>query len=173
MQHNTPTRLIIGIDPGITGALALLRQTPGDVQLLDVKDMPTSSHKVNNSMKSHVLLPVLADILEDWAMFGKPTVFLEEVNAMPGQGVTSMFRFGHVAGAIEGVCAGLRIPVTLIRPREWQTLARVRKDPDAGRHRASQLFPNQSALFARKKDHNRADAALIGFAGAVIEKQPN
>jgi crossover junction endodeoxyribonuclease RuvC len=168
-----PSRLVIGIDPGITGALALVQASGSVLRLMDVKDVPTASAKVNGSNKSHVILPGLVDILRDWTDLPFATsveVFLEEVHAMPGQGVTSMFRFGHVAGAIEGVCAGMGLAVTTIRPREWQTIARVRKDPDAGRLRASQLFPAMSSLFTRKKDHNRADAALIAYAGATMRQ---
>jgi len=134
--------------------------------------MPTASQRVNQRNKQHVILPALADILKRWTDLPfdvDAVVFVEEVNAMPGQGVTSMFRFGHVAGAIEGVCAGLGLAVTKIPPKEWQAIARVRKDPDAGRLRASQLFPLSAGLFARKMDHNRADAVLIGYAGARIK----
>lgn len=165
------SRFVIGIDPGLTGALALVQVSGEKTRLMDVKDMPTATKRVNGSSKAHVIMPALADILTDWTDLpfdARFDVFIEEVNAMPGQGVVSMFRFGHVAGAIEGVCAGLRIPVTHVRPSEWQKIARVRKDPDAGRLRASQLFPLMSSLFARKKDHNRADAALIAYAGASL-----
>jgi crossover junction endodeoxyribonuclease RuvC len=166
-------RLVVGIDPGITGALALFDTPagPGEPRLIEVADMPTASQKVNQRNKSHVILPALADILRRWTDLPfdvEVSVFIEEVHAMPGQGVTSMFRFGHVAGAIEGVCAGLGLAVTKLPPKEWQAIARVKKDPDAGRLRASQLFPLEARLFARKMDHNRADAALIGYAGARL-----
>lgn len=166
-------RLALGIDPGITGAVALVgvQEDAPTPTLLDVLDVPTATHKVNGANKSHLLLPALAAMIEDLAV-GTPfasahDVFIEEVNAMPGQGVTSMFRFGYAAGAIEGVCSALGLVVHKLPPRQWQAIARTRKDPDAGRLRAGQLFPNQAKLFARKMDHNRADAALIAYVGAL------
>lgn len=168
-------RFVIGIDPGITGALALVKVGENDdIALLSVKDMPTASQKVGSSTKSHIIPAALADILLDWTThpFECPTdVFIESVHAMPGQGVTSMFRFGHSLGLIEGVVGALGLQVHKVQPKEWQALVRVQKDPDAGRLRASQIFPAETRQFARKMDHNRADAALIAYAGARMVVQ--
>lgn len=166
-------RLVIGCDPGVTGAVALIALKGSGISLLDVVDIPTSQHKVNGSMKNHLMLPALADVFRRFSESMNPfswdvDVFIEQVGAMPGQGVTSMFRFGFASGALEGVAAGIGLRVHRVSPREWQPLARVQKDPDAGRLRANQLFPDQASKFARKMDHNRADAALIGFAGAMM-----
>lgn len=161
--------IILGIDPGFTGAVATLALWPArGVQLLDVQDMPVASVKSGRSTKSEVLLPQLATLIQSSAgVLDLPVqAYIENVHAMPGQGVTSMFRFGKVFGNLEGVLAALNIPTTHVSPAEWQRVAQVRKDPDAGRLRASQLFPRRADLFARKKDHNRADAALIAYAGA-------
>lgn len=174
MPHSS--RLVLGIDPGVTGAVALaLSNDDGGVTLMDVQDIPTAKVKVNGSVKSHLLLTELAQLLRNLSEspFGlSADVFIEEVHAMPGQGVTSMFRFGHAAGAIEGVCAGLGMVIHKIAPKQWQSLARTRKDPDAGRLRAGQLFPSLAGKFARKLDHNRADAALIAYAGALTLRYP-
>lgn len=163
-------RYVIGIDPGITGALALVRSHGQLVELLDVADMPTATVKTNRISKSHIIAPQLTSLLSQWRVSTEttPDVVLEDVHAMPGQGVTSMFRFGHALGLVEGVVSGLGLPLHKVPPREWQTMVRVRSDPDAGRLRASQLFPTRAGLFTRKKDHNRADAALIAYAGTRL-----
>lgn len=168
----TAPRYVIGVDPGITGALALLQAGPSP-RLIEVADMPTATKRVNSRAKQHIIAPALADLLKRWTDLPFEAdfeVFIEEVHAMPGQGVTSMFRFGHAAGLVHGVAAGLGLRISEITPRDWQTVVRVRSDPDAGRLRASQLFPLMAGEFARKKDHNRADATLIGYAGAVTNQ---
>lgn len=171
-------RLVIGIDPGITGAMALLHWTPTHGPLLlDVRDMPTASLKSGRTMKAHVIPAAVADIIKDWRAHADwldtpLDAFLEEVHAMPGQGVTSMFRFGHVAGMLEGIVAALNVPLHKLGPKEWQTRVRVKKEPDAGRARAAQIFPAGAHYFKRKLDHNRADAALIGYAGVQILNAP-
>lgn len=163
-----PQQLIAGIDPGYTGAIAHFAYFPMSkaVRLLSVHDMPTAKAKVGKTEKSHLLMPQLRGLLLHDGIVPPDMAAIEEVGAAPGQGVTSMFRFGYVAGAIAGVCAGLNIPVTLTRPQAWQAIAGVKKGDDAGRLRACELFPHQSDYFARKLDHNRADAALIGYAAA-------
>lgn len=162
--------IVIGVDPGLTGALAwLLVHDNGGAQLLEVHDMPTATVQRGRSLKAEIQMPVLAQMLREGpgTGLGLPTAaYIENVHAMPGQGVTSMFRFGYATGAVAGVVAALDIGLSQIAPQEWQRIAQVRKDPDAGRLRATQLFPQSAALFGRKKDHNRADAALIAYAGA-------
>lgn len=158
--------IILAVDPGLTGALAWLdRRADASIHLLAVVDMPTAKAKQGKTEKSHVQPHVLAQIMAN-PIIRPEAVVVEDVHALPGQGVTSMFRFGFVAGVIAGVAAGLGYPLHHVRTNEWQPLAGVRKGDDAGRLRATQLFPDQAMLFARKMDHNRADAALIGYAFA-------
>jgi crossover junction endodeoxyribonuclease RuvC len=165
----TPTT-ILAVDPGLTGALAWMQKDPdGAIRLLAVADMPTATAQVGKSLKAHVQPALLADLMQNPAMPGPEALVIEKVNAMPGQGVTSMFRFGFVAGMIEGVGAALRLPIHHLRSNEWQPIAQVKRGDDAGRLRALQLFPEHSQTFARKKDHNRADAVLIGYA--FLKKQ--
>lgn len=158
--------IIVGIDPGLTGALAWLKLRDDKVvTLLGVEDMPTSKAKSGKTIKAHLILPDLARRIQSGSgLYEASAVVIEDVHAMPGQGVTSMFRFGFVAGAIEGVAVGLGLPVRKFTPQAWMKLARMKQGDDAGRLQASALFPRQSHLFARKMDHNRADAALIGYA---------
>lgn len=162
-------RIIIGIDPGYTGAFAFgLLGPDASFSLIDVKDMPTTTVKSGRSNKAEVLLSDLASILspDNMPLALQANVFIERVHAMPGQGVTSMFRFGKVFGNIEGVVAALGLPISYLNPADWQRVAGVRRDPSAGLLRASQLFPTAD-FFTLKKHHNRADAALIAYAGAV------
>lgn len=158
---------VLSIDPGITGALAWLTLDPQSkaITLLGLQDVPTATVKSGKTLKSFVVPALLAHAMSN-PIFPRPTTaVIEDVHAMPGQGVTSMFRFGHVAGLLAGVAAGLRYPIAHMRTNEWQPLAGVRKgSPDAGRLRVTELFPEQAQLFARVKDHNRADAVLIGYA---------
>jgi len=158
--------LVLAVDPGLTGALAWLRadhQTK-TIHLLGVADIPTAQAQQGKVLKNHIQPSLLADLMENPALPRPDAVVIEAVNAMPGQGVTSMFRFGYVAGVIHGVASALRFPVHTMRTNEWQLPAGVRKGDDAGRLRAVNLFPEHSQLFSRKMDHNRADAALIGYS---------
>jgi crossover junction endodeoxyribonuclease RuvC len=160
--------IVLGVDPGLTGALAWLDMQPGQQpKLLGVADMPTVQAKSGKTMKAHLNAPALASLITA-PMFPHPDLaIIEEVGAMPGQGVTSMFRFGYVAGVALGVCAALSIPCEFIRPQAWQKLVGMKAGKEAGRLRASQLWPGQAHYFARVKDHGRADAALISFSQAA------
>jgi len=94
-------------------------------------------------------------------------VFVEQVSARPGQGVTSMFRFGESFGLVKGVCAGIGLPLTLVTPQEWRRGMRVPTGKDGSRQRILELQPELAKRFARKKDHGRADAMLIALHGKM------
>ena len=154
--------LIIGIDPGLSGALAALDAAGG----LRVVDMPALEIVRNGKRKREVDAALLADAIED-LVGGQPAeVVVEQVGAMPGQGVSSMFGFGQSFGIVLGVLAALRLPVTRVPPATWSKAMGVGKGPDAGRRRASELMPQHASLWARKKDDGRADATLIALFGA-------
>lgn len=164
----------IGVDPGLDGAIALY-----DGRVLAVHDMPTVSITRNGKGKREVSAPLLAAVLREFVherLLVADTgydpnsddvfdvrVLVERVGAMKGQGVSSMFSFGRSAGIIEGVLAGLRLPCQLVVPQVWQKAMGVRGGKDGARARAAQLFPNHAAMFARKKDDGRADAALLAW----------
>ena len=142
--------MIVGIDPGISGAVAWVSD---DGFLLSAMDMPTL--EVNGKMK------VNPHILASDLSFRKPKiVVIEDVGAMPGQGVTSMFNFGYSAGILAGVCAGLGIPTVFYRPAVWKRQAGVPTDKGAARLHAQRFWPGSRA-FDRVKDHGRAEAALL------------
>lgn len=159
--------LVLGIDPGLSGAAALVHApqcNPLAARILALHDMPLGAAKQGKTIKNHLDLAALAKLMA-LPVFDMPdAAAIEEVHAMPGQGVTSMFRFGYAAGAVAGIAAAHGLPVHFIRPQEWQTLAGVRQGKGASRLRASQLFPAHAAAFGRVKDHGRADAALIAFS---------
>ena len=158
--------MYIGIDPGLSGAIAFLDTEKGHLSIID---MPVLEVKRNNKLKRELSPVALADILRAGiGPFGPvPHSVLERVGAMPGQGVSSVFSFGRSVGIVEGVLAALMIPVTIILPQAWQKAAGVRGGKDGSRLRACELFPNYATLFARKKDDGRADAALMAWYAAT------
>ena len=143
--------MIIGIDPGQTGALASLT---ANGTLNYVHDMPVLDKRIS--------APLLADILVPWQPFATVCV-IEDVHAMPKQGVTSSFNFGRGLGVIEGVALGAGIPVRYVSPAKWKRALGLTADKDASRRRACELWPSESARFARVKDDGRAEAALIAY----------
>jgi crossover junction endodeoxyribonuclease RuvC len=150
--------VILAIDPGVAGAFALLTD---DRALPRVDDLPVHeiqhgrAAKIRAELDLHGFRELLVSHVIDH-------VFLERVAARPGQGVTSMFRFGQSSGALYGLIVGLGLPVTFARPQDWQRHAGIGAAPDAARQRAVQLFPGLAARMARKRDQHRADAVLLG-----------
>lgn len=153
---------ILGVDPGASGALAILDT---DTNNLEMVDMPVVEVKRGTRLVRQVSAPLLVEALANKDI---DCAVVEKVGAMPGQGVSSMFAFGRAAGVVEGVIAGLRIPLTHVTPQEWQKGMRVVGGKDGSRSRATQVFPNQASLFARKKDDGRADAALMAAYGTKL-----
>jgi len=153
--------MILGIDPGASGALAWLDDAG---MLLAVEDMPAVMVLVGSKERRRVSSQMLAALIRDTM----PTrAYVERVGAMPGQGTASMFSFGFSAGLVDGVLAGLAIPVTYVQPATWKKAAGlVGGDKGAARLRAAQLYPEQAAMFARVRDDGRAEAALIASFGA-------
>jgi crossover junction endodeoxyribonuclease RuvC len=156
--------VLIGIDPGCSGAVVIYDEDTG--QPIEWDEMPTL--KVGNA--SRVNAAALADMLQGWASAPiKPHAYVELVGAMPGQGVSSMFNFGHATGTVMGVLGALRVAHTLVAPQSWKKRAGlIGKDKDAARARAIQLWPQWRDLSAKGKGQALADAALIArFGGAA------
>lgn len=153
--------MILGIDPGASGALAWLSPSG---ELLAVEDMPHVVVTVSGKDRKRISAPMLADLIRETM----PTAaFVEKVGAMPGQGTASMFSFGFSAGLVDGVLAGLGVPVTYVTPQAWKRAAGLNSDKSAVRLRAAQLFPDMARHFARVKDDGRAEAALIARYGVT------
>lgn len=152
--------IIVGIDPGLSGAVAFYDTVTKDIE---IHDMPTVEVTRNGKAKRELSAAMLSEILTSRKVDG---AFLERVNAMAGQGVSSVFSFGRSSGIVEGILAAYDIPTTLVTPQAWQKAVGQRGGKDGSRERAMQLFPAQAALFSRKKDDGRSDAALIAYYGA-------
>jgi len=144
----------LGIDPGLTGAVAAV-DAKGRVHLLE--DLPTITRgkgKVKRELDpaglAHLLRPIAADI---------KIAVVEQVGSMPGQGVASVFSLGHSSGVISGVISTLGIPLQLVGPATWKKTFSLTRDKTMSRTVASRLYPE--VALHRVKDHNLAEALLL------------
>lgn len=153
---------ILGIDPGASGALVCLCT---DTQKLEIFDTPTVTIKRGTRQVRQVNAYLLTEIVRE---LRADRAVVEAVHAMPGQGVSSMFAFGRALGVIEGVLAGLNVPITLVPPAEWTKVMRVKGGKDGARNRAMEIYPLYAGQFARVKDDGRADATLLATYGATL-----
>lgn len=147
--------LILGIDPGLSGAYAIV----DGGKLVHVADLPTMGEGARRMIDSGALADALKPMTFDLAV-------IEQVGAMPGQGVSSMFRFGHAVGQAVGVVHTLGIPLKWASPGTWKRAMGLGSDKERARALAIETFPSLRARFARKADHGRAEAALIALWGA-------
>jgi len=148
---------IIGIDPGLSGAIAVLE----DNKVLNIFDIPVMSEgKKNKRQLNSALLVSL--LKENINKDEEVAVVVEQVNAMPGQGVTSMFNFGQTFGALKGICAALELPIFFVRPSKWKKYFElINSSKDASRTKAIEMYPKLSNQLSKKKDVNKSDAILI------------
>ena len=149
--------IVVGIDPGLSGAIAILENN----KVLNIFDMPVMAEGKKN--KRQLNSAQLVSIIKDGT---KPeseiAVVVEQVNAMPGQGVTSMFNFGQTFGAIKGVCAALKLPIFFVRPSKWKKhFELINSSKDSSRTKVIEMYPSLSSQLAKKKDVNKSDAILI------------
>jgi crossover junction endodeoxyribonuclease RuvC len=151
--------IIIGIDPGISGAISIIENK----KILEVYDVPTMIDGKKN--KRQINSAQVTNIIKERIINGKEVVVVvEQVNAMPGQGVTSMFNFGQSFGVIKGICAALGLPIYFVRPSKWKKhFNLIKTNKDASRTKVIEAYPEISSKLHRKKDSNRADAILIGL----------
>ena len=151
--------IIVGIDPGISGALCFFSN--GNV--IDVIDMPTMAEGKKNKKQVNGR-QIFNEILNIKNTFlgHKINVVVEQVSAMPGQGVTSMFNFGQSFGVIKGICSAMELPIFYVRPAKWKKYFNlINAEKDASRTKVIEMFPKISQKLSRKKDNNKADAILI------------
>jgi|TARA_B100001540_G_scaffold270308_1_gene253416 crossover junction endodeoxyribonuclease RuvC len=161
--------LIIGIDPGINGAICFFENE----EVKDVIDMPTmaegkknkrqvNGRQIFNEISSRIKNQDLQNI----------NVVVEQVSAMPGQGVTSMFNFGQSFGVIKGICSAMQLPLFFVRPAKWKKhFELINSQKDASRTKAIEMFPKISSILSKKKDSNKADAILIASFYENITKK--
>ena len=153
---NSNQEVIVGIDPGVSGAICILRN--GKVTM--TCDMPIMVDGTKS--KRQVNAAELANILINEKIGEHDKIILESVSAMPGQGVTGMFSFGQSFGVIKGVCAALKLPLHLVRPVKWKKhFNLLNSEKDASRTKVIEMFPYISSEVSKKKDANKADAILI------------
>lgn len=152
---------IMGIDPGVSGAIAII----DGLHLLDVFDMPVVEIQSGKKKKRRISPEMLVAEIQEHADH-LVRVYIEDVHAMPGQGVTSTFAFGEAAGLVRGVCAGLKVPVCLVSPVMWKRRMGLQgAGKDDSRAMAARLWPEKAALFRRRRDDGRAEAALLAHYG--------
>ena len=151
--------LIIGIDPGISGSICFFE----DGKITDVIEMPTMTEGKKNKKQVNGS-QIYNEILKRINKFQKKDirVIVEQVSAMPGQGVTSMFNFGQSFGILKGICSAMQLPIYFVRPAKWKKYFNlINSEKDASRARAIEIFPYFSSQLSKKKDANKADAILI------------
>ena len=151
--------LIIGIDPGISGSICFFE----DGKILDVIEMPTMNEGKKNKRQVNGA-QIYNEITDRINKLQKKDVrvVVEQVSAMPGQGVTSMFNFGQSFGIIKGICSAMQLPLYFVRPAKWKKYFNlIKSEKDASRTRAIEIFPYFSSHLSKKKDSNKADAILI------------
>ena len=151
--------LIIGIDPGISGSICFFE----DGKILDVLEMPTmidgkkNKKQVNGAQIYNEISTKIRGIEKQ-----NLKVIIEQVSAMPGQGVTSMFNFGQSFGILKGICSAMQLPMYFVRPAKWKKyFGLIKSEKDASRTKAIEIFPYFSSQLSKKKDSNKADAILI------------
>jgi crossover junction endodeoxyribonuclease RuvC len=151
--------IIIGIDPGLSGSICFFENG----KILDVVEMPTmiegkkNKKQVNGSQIYNEILKRISHLDKS-----DVKVVIEQVSAMPGQGVTSMFNFGQSFGILKGICSAMQLPVYFVRPAKWKKYFNlINSEKDASRTRAIEIFPYFSSQLSKKKDSNKADAILI------------
>jgi crossover junction endodeoxyribonuclease RuvC len=151
--------LIIGIDPGITGSICFFQ----DGKIIDVIEMPNmpegkkNKKQVNGAQIFYEISLKIKDVKKE-----DIKVVIEQVSAMPGQGVTSMFNFGQSFGILKGICSAMQLPMYFVRPTKWKKYFNlINSEKDASRTKAIEVFPYFSSNLSKKKDSNKADAILI------------
>ena len=148
---------IIGIDPGLSGGIAVLDNSKV-IKLFDMPVMPDGK-KNKRQLNSALLVKLIKENIKNYE---DTVMVVEQVNAMPGQGVTSMFNFGQTFGAIKGICAALGLPIFFVRPAKWKkNFELINSSKDASRTKAIEMYPSLSEQLSKKKDVNKSDAILI------------
>ena len=151
--------LIIGIDPGISGSICFFENG----KILDVVEMPNMTDGKKNKKQVNGA-QIYNEISSKIKNIEKKNikVVIEQVSAMPGQGVTSMFNFGQSFGVLKGICSAMQLPMYFVRPAKWKKYFNlINSQKDASRTKAIEVFPYISSHLSKKKDANKADAILI------------
>ena len=150
--------LIIAIDPGISGSICFFE----DGKILEVIEMPVMTEGKKNKKQVNGAQIYNEFLKRINKKDDEIRVVIEQVSAMPGQGVTSMFNFGQSFGILKGICSAMQLPMFFVRPAKWKKYFNlINSQKDASRTRAIEIFPYFSTQLSKKKDSNKADAILI------------
>ena len=150
--------IIIGIDPGISGSICFFE----DGKIIEVIEMPVMTEGKKNKKQVNGAQIYNEFLKRINRKDDEIRVVIEQVSAMPGQGVTSMFNFGQSFGILKGICSAMQLPVFFVRPAKWKKYFNlINSQKDASRTRAIEIFPYFSTQLSKKKDSNKADAILI------------
>ena len=150
--------LIIGIDPGISGSICFFE----DGKITEVIEMPVMTEGKKNKKQVNGAQVYNEFFKRINNKDDEIRVVIEQVSAMPGQGVTSMFNFGQSYGILKGICSAMQLPMFFVRPAKWKKYFNlINSQKDASRTRAIEIFPYFSTQLSKKKDSNKADAILI------------
>jgi hypothetical protein len=155
----------VGIDPGLSGAVAVLAP---DGALEALWDVPVLTLKTARGTKQCYDVPGMVALLTPYAGAGLHVV-IEESQAKPGQGVRSMWTTGYGYGLWLGILAALQLPYTPVRPAFWKKALGLGKDKEQARLRAMQLYP--AADLRLRKHHGRAEALLLAWYGRQARQE--
>lgn len=158
----------LGIDPGLSGALAFYDPRTNQ---LEVFDMPTYTITSGGKQRRRIDLHQLVRTVRIFAPHTEHAI-IEEVGAMPGQGVTSMFSFGFSAGAVQMAVVASSIRFEMVTPRVWKGAMKLKTNKDESRRLASRLMPKHSELWKLVKHDGRAEAALLAYYLAERNQKP-
>lgn len=150
---------IIGIDPGVHGAIAVITPGPWTISVIDT---PKRVVEVAGKDRNEIDIVPFATFLQ--AQSARLLVS-EKVHSRPTDGVKQAFSFGRCFGQIEMATALLKLPHLLPTPQAWKRRLMCSADKNLSRQRASALIPAAAPLFSRKKDDGRAEAALLALFG--------
>ena len=149
--------IYIGIDPGVDGAIAIFNE-PADA--LTIHDMPTVTITKNRKERREVNVQEVANILRPF-IISKKKLVLELSGARPEDGSIQAHRTGVNWGVVYGVVVALNVPHIIVSPQAWKKAMKATSDKDLSRRRACEEWPDFTNQFSRKKDHGRAEAALM------------
>ena len=151
--------LIIAIDPGITGSICFFENG----KIIDLVEMPNMAEGKKNKKQVNGAQIYNEIFLRTKDLEKKDIkVVIEQVSAMPGQGVTSMFNFGQSFGVLKGICSAMQLSMHFVRPAKWKKYFNlIKTEKDASRTKVIEIFPYISSQLSRKKDSNKADAILL------------
>lgn len=156
LHLSRPAELVIGVDPGKSGAIAILDRQG---RLHAVHDMPV----VGPIVSAALLSETVHEHIDPFALAPFGTAVIEDVHSMPKQGVSSSFAFGRSLGVVEGVMAGEGLSLVYVSPARWKRAMSLTADKGVSRRRAIEQWPHMAKSFARVKDDGRAEAALIAL----------